>query len=615
LTELLSVEHAWSRLTTHLEWADRFWVLFIFTDDPRVSDTLCRRAGEQLDAVDTSFAVLRAGKPDEIDELTRELLEETVVTVTWVDLVRHDGASGVPGWAKAWERLMLQLNERRELLRRRSPTGGIVFATTLDRLDETPALAPDLWTIRALLLRVATLPSKGDRMPRRPIERWASVKKRLETRDPQLAHQALARARGRALGDERGLLATLLDLAEAETGDASLEAAREAHELIQKLEKQAEVERRSELITTLRRLGDLFRLDEYDAEAEACYRRGIELGERTRELQARVGIAKSLLGLGRVLGHMAQYSRLRSAELRTEALQLTQRAVEIHRELAHDRGDEFKAELEESLGHLADRLHEIGKLEQALKASEEAANIMRALAARQPDDYQPEFARSLRIYGRYLSELGRRHEAVERTQEALALYRDLVTEDSDRFSSDLAKCLGNLGLHLYESGHWEEALSASQEALELFRGATSGEPTKLMHHTAKALINVGLGLDGVGRHEEALESTRESVEILRNLAQERPDEFNADLARSLTNLASRQAAVGQREEAIQTTRESIEPHQDSAIAPQPPIDPQVSDHDHALARKNTERPLPYALHAALLVAAIALALALLSLYE
>lgn len=190
LSELLSVEDAWARLTTHIDWADRFWVAFVFTDDPRVIEALGARARAQLSAAGREYVSLRPSRSEDLDEVFETLVGGRRAGVAWLDLVRHDSPSETGNWRTTWERLMLRLNERREVLRRRWSKGGIMFATTLDRFEETPALAPDLWTIRAMALRVASLPADVG-VHVQPLE--PLIERRTPSvRSPQLARQAVA---------------------------------------------------------------------------------------------------------------------------------------------------------------------------------------------------------------------------------------------------------------------------------------------------------------------------------------------------------------------------------------------------------------------------------------
>ncbi|PRP97313.1 tetratricopeptide repeat protein [Enhygromyxa salina] len=281
MSDPTSVEWAWARLSIHLEWASDFWLLFVFTDDPRANQQLRERAQSQLEAGGRQLVNLRPSAPD--DTAVRDvLLQGRADQVAWVDYVRHD-APGQADWREAWQRLCAQLNERRELLRRRWGTGGIVFATTLDRLDATPAVAPDLWTVRALLLRVAT--RSTDPSDRPSFERIEDHRRK-STRDLELDRQAVERARrkladGGPLADLalalRTLSETLDDLREP---DEALAAGQEAVEHYRTLAREEPEAYSSRLAAALSDLGArLFAVRQRD-EALAAAEEAVELLRR-----------------------------------------------------------------------------------------------------------------------------------------------------------------------------------------------------------------------------------------------------------------------------------------------------------------------------------------------
>ncbi|MCA9699077.1 MAG: tetratricopeptide repeat protein [Myxococcales bacterium] len=178
--QLLTLDQAWARLWTHLDWADSFWVVFVFTDDPRVARALSDRVHEMMNGLGRPFLRLRP----ELGEDVRPALEQGQEQgVAWFDLVRHDIDPEAPRWREYWERSMMQLNERREWLRRRWEKGGVVFVTTLDRLTVVPTVAPDLWSIRSLVLSLAAIHVAGTTK----TSRGASLGPPLRQRDFQLS--------------------------------------------------------------------------------------------------------------------------------------------------------------------------------------------------------------------------------------------------------------------------------------------------------------------------------------------------------------------------------------------------------------------------------------------
>ncbi len=446
LTDPLAVEQAWERLTTHLEWANQFWLLFVFTDDPRVVDLLRSRAQAQLEGMGRSLVEMRPSTPEfeglgGIDGLVGELVEGRHDAVAWVDLVRHDGE-----WDKAWERLCMQLNQRRELLRQRWAGGGIVFSTTLDRLDATPTMAPDLWTFRALLLRVATLPAEV--VPESVFERFeaeAQPQDARKDRDVELARQAVARARRRS--DEIGLLEGLTALAEATRANESLVHAREAQGLAKRLLDGPGEQPRERIAACLVRLGRVFVDAGERGEAGACYRGCLDLLVAIHGTRERPEVAAALMGLADAYVRADRDVSGYSLAVQEPALRATQEAVEILRGLASAQPDSHLPELARALWHLGIRLSSLGRREEALAVTQEAVAIQRKLAEARPDAFLPDLAKVLNSLGVDLSSLGRREEALAVTQEGVEIRRKLAEARPDAFLPDLASALNNLGIY------------------------------------------------------------------------------------------------------------------------------------------------------------------------
>jgi tetratricopeptide (TPR) repeat protein len=94
-------------------------------------------------------------------------------------------------------------------------------------------------------------------------------------------------------------------------------------------------------------------------------------------------------------------------------------AVEIKRCLAEAYPDAFLFDLAGSLNNKANRLGELGRLEQALAAIEEAVEIYRSLVAVHPDAFLPDLAMSLHNVSNILHDLGRRQDALSAIEEAV----------------------------------------------------------------------------------------------------------------------------------------------------------------------------------------------------
>ncbi len=215
-----------------------------------------------------------------------------------------------------------------------------------------------------------------------------------------------------------------------------------------------------------------------------------------------------------------------------------------------------KARLANNLGY---RLSELGRREEALQATQEAVAVSRELAARRPDAFLPDLATSLNNLGSDLSALGRREEALQATQEAVAVYRELAARRPDAFLPDFARSLNNLGAMLSELGRREEALQATQEAVAVYRELAVRRPDAFLPHLATSLNNLGSDLSDLGRREEALQAAEEAVRTLSPFYLRHPAAFNSWMQIMVGNYRKRAEELGRKpdEELLQPIVERL----------------------------------------------------------
>ena len=238
--------------------------------------------------------------------------------------------------------------------------------------------------------------------------------------------------------------------------------------------------------------------------------------------------------------------RLAAAGRPTEALQVTQEAVDIYRDLDAASPDLYRPDLARALDNLAVWLWELGHTADALPVTREAVGIYQKLAGISPDRYRPDLARALDNLGVWLSELGEPLEALPVTQEAVVIGRELEAQSPGFRDHNLAQALGNLGVRFSELGRPDEALPVTQEAVETYRELTETSPDRYRPDLARALDNLGVRFSELGRPDEALPATQEAVEIYRELTATSPDRYRPDLARALDNLGVRFSELGRR---------------------------------------------------------------------
>ena len=150
-------ERAWKDLALHIEWhPDRFWVAWVFTDDARVVRAYQQRMAALLADKERTQRIIEPATPARARVCLDAILSEDTAAAhcVWVNLVRIDVLAtpeSEDSWSHAWQWLMMRANEHRGRLSRHLP-GGLIIAGSSAFKAGTAAAAPDLWSIRALVL-------------------------------------------------------------------------------------------------------------------------------------------------------------------------------------------------------------------------------------------------------------------------------------------------------------------------------------------------------------------------------------------------------------------------------------------------------------------------------
>jgi len=104
-------------------------------------------------------------------------------------------------------------------------------------------------------------------------------------------------------------------------------------------------------------------------------------------------------------------------------------------------------------------LSDLGRREEALQATQEAVEISRQLAQQRPDAFRPDLATSLNNLGAMLSNLGRREEAFSAAEEAV----QTLSPDFLRFPAAFAAWMATMVRNYLE--YAEAAGAEPDEAL------------------------------------------------------------------------------------------------------------------------------------------------------
>jgi len=150
-----SFEEGWERLEAQLELSGGFWLGFVFSAAPQAVVGLWGKLDRFLLERRRHCVYRNVREPNELSGILPWLLtspEAAEPDCVWIESIQSDspGAPEQP-WMRAWEQLFLRANEHRDALRARL-RGGLVFAAPPSILPLVREAAPDLWSIRAIVI-------------------------------------------------------------------------------------------------------------------------------------------------------------------------------------------------------------------------------------------------------------------------------------------------------------------------------------------------------------------------------------------------------------------------------------------------------------------------------
>jgi tetratricopeptide (TPR) repeat protein len=368
--ELLGPENEaqWDRLRSQLELAEEFWLGFVFSPAPRSAAVLRERVARLLFRQRKMLLSIQPATPVELRGVLLMLVDEhepAHAGCVWVEAVRSDspGAREQP-WTEAWDDLFLRANVRRDVLRKRLP-GGLVFAATPEIKPRVREAAPDLWSVRSLVIDLqAVRPVAKMDMPALPrLERIEGP-----APDPEFALAEAARrgAHGATQSQAQALVQAAEGLLAAGKAREARDAALKAWELLEEEGGMAEA----------RALAMLARADNKDQDYAAAadhIARAIAISRRAE----RDGVPnKWYLLAGQVAFSLRDFAAARAFFEEGEASarsRLTQRENNLD-----------LIELIGSLNMLSVTRGVTGHLDAALALAEEAATFARKLVVQDP---------------------------------------------------------------------------------------------------------------------------------------------------------------------------------------------------------------------------------------
>jgi tetratricopeptide (TPR) repeat protein len=511
-------EQAWQTLRSHTEWANGFWVAWLFTGHTPMAREFEARMEALLGERGQRQIVLRPATPEEARTLLEAILSENTrdVHCVWAEILHSDGPTlgdeSNPGpWTEAWDWLMMRANERRTALERHLP-GGLVFVGPSAFKDRARRAAPDLWSIRTLVLEPAPPQMQPSSGMLEPLPEPSLLQQHAEfAPDVELALDQAARMRARGL--RRDEATALLRAARGLLARGEIaEALRRTHEAV-----DAAGTLDPEHIHTAQLLNDLGRLLHDQgclAEARPFFERALAIREKQLGPEHPY-TAQSLNNLAMLLKHQGALGKARP---------LYERALAIS---AKQLGPEHPL--------TATNLNNLGALLYAQGAIAEARPLLeRALAIREKQlgPEHPDTASILNNLVVLLQEQGALAEARPLGERALAINEKQLGPEHPHTTQSL----NNLASLLRDQGALAEAKRLYERALAINEKQIGPEHPDM----ATSLNNLAALLQDQG----ALAEAQLLYERARSIYEKHLGSEHPDTAMSLNNLAGVRYAQG-----------------------------------------------------------------------
>jgi len=533
----LSGEAEWQRFRRQVEYAEGFWLGFVFVRSPRVSATLRHRVERLLRMRVGRLTTLTPSSPAQLVASLEMLFAPTISAgdFLWLEAIYSDSADAEEKpWQSAWTTFALRLNEHRDSLRQHIQ-GGLVIASVPEIKGLVRDAAPDLWSIRSLVVEPGVM---------------ALVPSGLEV--SRETHRSTSYSEAGSEDDAR--FATM----EAERIFASQRDWRAAVRAFLRASQRwfavHEFERARELglraVEIVNRSGDdrplLAKATAMLASAEASLDdpASSEHIEQAIRLAEQEGGAPEISWLA-----LATSLAVQRMELEEANRWATQRVIQARR-LAHGVLD--AVELTSALNDLGEMRYQLHDMTGAEEAYAESLALCRRLLAVHGDSPQAlrELSISLDNVGKVRDARGDLAGAEEAYAEALALCRRLLAAhgDSPQALLDLSISLNNVGKVRGARGDLAGAEEAYAESLAIRRRllAAHGDSPQALRDLSVSLDNVGKVRGARGDLAGAEEAYVESLDIRRRLLAAQGDSPQAlrDLSISLNNVAKVRDARG-----------------------------------------------------------------------
>lgn len=534
-------EEEWERFHVMLKYATGFWVAFVFSPSSFEATVIRERVAEMLASEGARMDVWLPQSADEMRETLPWTLspERAGAGCVWVQALQVDGGGEAHPWEDAWAHFFLRGNEKREVFRRRL-RGGLVIVAPMAMKTLVREAAPDLWSIRAIVLELSGMSVATQALPE-PSKEMPATHERHAIETAPDAPYWMQEAASRQPGSE-GRAYALLQAAKGWRANGrreeALAASQEAVDIYRGLAEQQPDTFEAGWAGSLNDLGNWQSLLGQREAALVSIQQAVELYRKLAQRHPEAfeaGLAGSLNNLGIAQSALGQ---------REAALASTQQAVEIYQKLAQRHPEAFESDLAGSLNNLGNRQSELGQHEAALVSTQQAVELYRKLAQRHPETFEPDLAMSLSNLGGNQSALGQREAALISTQQAVKLYQKLAQHNPDIFEPDLAASLNNLGIRQSEMGQREAALVSTQQAVDIRRKLAQRNPDAFEPNLAGSLVNLALHLQGLERLTDARALASRAFDLYSGLHQKYPQAFRQDLGNAIALLRELYESLG-----------------------------------------------------------------------
>lgn len=441
----------WRVLLRHFDLAaDGFNFIVLLVPDADGA-AICRQAlADYLAQSGKTILDIPLETPDDLKPLAGKLLDLKLPEGTgavWVAASAHQSMSEEEKWKAAWREGVARLNQFRNPLRR-SLNATLIFAGAPWLQVELRQMAPDLWSVRTLVVNILPLPVTDPGFQQlEPGDHGVSL-------DPEFAWREAEKLRGQP-GKQLALAKMLY-----RAGDGFNKSSKFQQAVIA-LQESLEIFRQSRL---------------RQEEAAALHLLGIaklhlgDLGGAAESFESALAISRALgdrLSEAGALANLGNtHSQFGGGGLR-KALEYHEQHLLIAREM-NDRRGECAA-----MSNLGTAYFKLGEMRKALEFYQQCLFIARELGDRFSE------SATLGNLGNAYAALGEARRAIEYAEQALAISREL----GDRRSEAIG--MWNLALALDQLRERRRAVEYAEAALKIFEEIKSPAAAKVQERLAK----------------------------------------------------------------------------------------------------------------------------------